>query len=69
MTWKAEVSDSAVQAKHDGTTRAHPDNRKMKVKKNFFRASRGDRHYTPLYTAFGIGHTTLKYLTPALLAT
>jgi len=34
---------------------------------NFFlRFMRRDQHYAPLYTAFGIGRTTLKYLTPAL---
>ena len=54
-------------AKHDGTTRAHPDNRKMK-EKNFPRFARRDHRYAPPYTAFGSGRTTLKYLAPALLA-
>jgi len=61
MTWKAEVS-----AKHDGTMRAHPDNRKTKVKNFFPRFTQRDCHYTPLYTAFGSGRTTPKYLVPAL---
>jgi len=64
MTRKAEISDSA---KHKGTTRAHPDNWKIKVKKkNFLRFARRDRRCTPQCIAFGSGHTTPKYLAPAL---
>ena len=36
-------------AKHDGTTRAHPDKRKVKVKR-FFRALHGETFTTHLYT-------------------
>ena len=43
-----------LSAKHNGTMRAHPDNRKMKVKKIFPHFTWGDHHYTPLYTAFGM---------------
>jgi len=38
----------------------------MKAKKNFPRFARTDRRYAPLYTAFGSGRTTPKYLAPAL---
>ena len=54
-------------AKHDGTTRTHPDNWKMKVKKIFRRFAQRDQHYAPLYTVFGSGHITPKYLVPALI--
>ena len=60
-------SQGQCSAKHNGTMRAHPDNRKMKAKKNFPRFARRDHHYKPLYTAIGSGRTTPKYLAPALL--
>ena len=60
-------SQGQSSAKHNGTMRAHPDNRKMKAKKNFPRFARRDHHYKPLYTAIGSGRTTPKYLAPALL--
>ena len=63
MTWKAEVSDSAVQSMTVANTRAHP---KVKVKKNFPRFVWRDGCYAPLYTAFASGRTTPKYLAPAL---
>ena len=37
-----------ISTKHEGATRAHPDNWKMKAKKFFPRFARTDRHYTPL---------------------
>jgi len=46
--------------------RAHPDNRKMKVKKIFPRFAQRDHPYAPLYTIFSSGRTTPKYLIPAL---
>ena len=51
-------------AKHEGTTRAHPDNWKMKVNFFFPRFARTDRRYAPLCTS---GRTTPKYLAPALI--
>jgi len=36
-----------ISIKHEGATRAHPDNWKMKAK-NFPRFTRTDHHYTPL---------------------
>ena len=41
---------------------------KNEGEKNFPRFARRDRRYAPLYTAFGSGRTTPKYLAPALLA-
>jgi len=53
MTWKAEVSDSAVQST---TVLQEPIQTTEKWRKKIFRASaRRDRRYAPLYTAFGSG--------------
>jgi len=65
MTWKAEVSDSAVQS----TTVLESPSRQKKNEGGIFFPSfaRRDRRYAPLYTAFGSARTTQKYLAPALL--
>jgi len=60
-------SQGQCSAKHNGTTRAHPDYRKMKAEFFFPRFALRDRRYTPLYTAFSSGRTTPKYLAPVLL--
>jgi len=53
-------------AKHDGTMRAHPDNRKMKVKK-FAHTSRREISATHLYTLpLAVAIPLQKHLAPAL---
>ena len=66
MTWKAEVSDCAVQST---TVLREPiqTTEKMKVKKFFSRFALRDCRYAPLYTAFAGGRTSPKYLAPALI--
>ena len=64
MTWKAEVSDSAVQSTTVLRSRAHPDNRKMKVK-NFSALCAERLSLGPMCS----GHATPKYLAPALPST
>ena len=61
MTWKAEVSDSAVQSTM--VLREPIQTTENEGEKNFPHFA---RRYTPLYTAFGSGRTTPKYLAPAL---
>ena len=66
MTWKAEVSDSAVQS----TTVLREPSRQQKNEGEInFSALRAETVATPLYTAFGSGRTTPKYLAPALTHT
>ena len=56
-------SQGQCSAKHSGTSRQQ----KNEGEKIFPRFVWIDRHYMRLYTAFGDGRTTPKYLTPALL--
>ena len=63
MTWKAEVSDSAVQS----TTVLQEPIQTTENEGELFFFARRDRRYTPLYTAFGSGRTTPKYLALVLL--
>jgi len=69
MTWKAEVSDSAVQS---ATVLREPIQTTENEGEKIFsalRPARKDHPYAPLALciAFGSGRTTPKYLAPALV--
>ena len=66
MTWKAEVSDSAVQSTMLLREPIQTTEKWRWKEKFFLRFARRDHPYAPLYTVFGSGHTTPKYLAPAL---